>query len=191
MHRLFVGIRPPPAVLDALIDVQDGIEGARWQSEEQLHLTLRFVGEVERPVANELAEALADLAAPPFTLEVAGTGHFERKGRPHAVWAHVRPNPSLDVLHSRVERACQQVGLPRETRRYVPHVTLARLSGGSGPIHGWLASTGTLRVPAWPVTDFVLYESHLGKAGSIYDPVVTYPLGATDTSAVPVSRTGR
>jgi RNA 2',3'-cyclic 3'-phosphodiesterase len=191
MHRLFVGIRPPVPVLDALADVQDGIDGARWQSDEQLHLTLRFVGEVERPLANDLAESLGAITAPPFMLEGAGTGHFERKGRPHAVWARITPSPELDLLQRRVERACQQAGLPPEGRRYLPHVTLARLPGRSGPIGGWLADTGTLRLPAWPVADFILYESHLGKGGSIYRPIVTYPLGATEMSAVPVSRTGR
>jgi 2'-5' RNA ligase len=191
MHRLFVAIRPPAAVLDALVDTTDGIDGARWQGEDQLHLTLRFVGEVERPVANDLAEALAQVEAAPFGLQIAGTGHFERKGRPHAVWARVLPSAGLDLLHGRVERACQAAGLPRETRRFVPHVTLARLSGGAGPIAPWLADTGTLTVPRWSVDSFTLYESHLNKGGSIYQPVVDYPLGATETVAVPVSRTGR
>ena len=191
MHRLFVAIRPPAAVMDALIDTTDGIDGARWQSEDQMHLTLRFVGEVERPLANDLAEALAAVRAPSFTLQVAGTGHFERKGRPHTVWASVLPSPGLDLLQGRVERACQSVGLPRETRKFVPHVTLARLSGGAGPIAPWLADTGTLQVPEWQVDGFTLYESHLGKAGALYQPAADYPLGDTEIAAVPVNRTGR
>ena len=191
MHRLFVAIRPPEVVLDALIDTTDGIDGARWQGEDQLHLTLRFVGEVERPVANALAEALAEVQAPPFTLQVAGTGRFERKGRPHSVWARVLPTPELSLLYGRVERACQIAGLPRETRKFVPHVTLARLSGGAGPIAPWLAETGTLQVPEWRVEGFTLYESHLGKAGALYQPAVDYPLRETEMAADPVSRTGR
>ncbi|WP_121116737.1 RNA 2',3'-cyclic phosphodiesterase [Croceibacterium ferulae] len=191
MHRLFAAIPPPDPVLDALIDTTDGIDGARWQGEDQLHLTLRFIGEVERPLANELAEALAEVQAPSFNLQVAGTGHFERKGRPHSVWARVLPSAGLDLLHGRVERACQAIGLPRETRKFVPHVTLARLSGGAGLIAPWLADTGTLQVPEWRVEGFTLYESHLGKAGALYQPVVDYPLGESDTAAVPVSRTGR
>lgn len=191
MHRLFVAIRPPEVVMDALVDTTDGIDGARWQSEDQLHLTLRFVGEVERPQANDLAEALGEVQAERFTLQVAGTGHFERKGRPHSVWARVLPSPGLNLLHGRVERACQLTGLPRETRKFVPHVTLARLSGGAGPIAPWLAETGTLQVPEWRVDAFTLYESHLGKAGALYQPVANYGLGETDTAAVPVSRTGK
>lgn len=191
MHRLFVAIRPPERVLDALLDTTDGIDGARWQGEDQLHLTLRFVGEVERPLANDLAEALTEVQAPPFTLQVAGTGHFERRDRAHSVWARVRPSAALDLLYGRVERACQSVGLPRETRKFVPHVTLARLSSGAGPTAPWLAETGTLQVPEWPVDRFTLYESHLGKAGALYQPVVDYSLGETTIAAVPVSRTGR
>jgi len=88
-HRLFVAIRPPAPVRDALIDAMEGVEGARWQDEAALHLTLRFVGEVETPGANDLAGQLSRIAWPPFELRVAGVGAFERKGSPHAIWARV------------------------------------------------------------------------------------------------------
>ncbi len=176
-HRLFVAIRPPEDVRERLLDLMEGIEGARWQDEEHLHLTLRFVGEVERPVANELAEALGRITAPRFTLQVAGVGHFERKGHPHAVWAGLGPNEGLDVLRQRVERACVNAGLERETRRFSPHITLARLGQGSGPIGPWLAANGPLRTRAWEVEAFSLYESHLSQSGARYEEVVRYPLG--------------
>src|SRR5690606_20008278 len=86
-HRLFIAIRPPAPVREALLDTMEGIEGARWQDEEKLHLTLRFAGEVERPAANDLAAALGRIAAAPFALRIAGVGHFERKGQPHTLWA--------------------------------------------------------------------------------------------------------
>jgi len=186
-HRLFVAIRPPASVMDALIDTMDGVEGARWQSEEQLHLTLRFIGEVERPQANELAEALATVSAPPFALEVAGTGHFERKGRVHALWARVLPSPALELLQGRVERACRAVELVPETRKFVPHVTLARLAVSPAAAAPWLQATGALRVPAWPVGSFGLWESRMGKGGSVYEEVVSYPLAppAKDAAICP------
>lgn len=90
-HRLFIGIRPPVPVREALIDTMEALEGARWQDDEQLHLTLRFIGEVERPVANDLAAALATIPWQPFNLGLEGIAHFEHRGMPTAIWARVYP----------------------------------------------------------------------------------------------------
>lgn len=175
-HRLFVAIKPPPAVLDMLIDTMEGIENARWQSEEQLHLTLRFVGEVDTPQANDLADALGAIRVKRFDLQIAGVGHFEKKGRPHTLWAGVRPSPALIGLHKKVESTCRSVGIPPETRVFAPHVTLARLSGQSGLITPFLASHASLRSEPFAVERFLLFESTLSSKGSQYDPVVAFPL---------------
>lgn len=175
-HRLFVAVRPPAPVRDALIDAMEGIEGARWQDEDSLHLTLRFVGEVESPAANDLAGELARIGWPPFELRVAGVGAFERKGRPHAIWAKVPAADPLEGLRQKVERACEAAGLGRETRRFAPHITLARLGRSAGQIGGWLAAWGNLAVGPWRVEDFVLYESHPGREGAHYEAIEVYPL---------------
>src|SRR5947199_6979680 len=94
MHRLFVGIRPPEPIRDLLIDAMDDSADFRWQDEEQLHLTLRFVGEVERPVANDLADALTRVRAEPLELRIAGTGRFEQRSS-GALWAAVEPKAPL------------------------------------------------------------------------------------------------
>lgn len=175
-HRLFVAIRPPTAVRDALIDAMEGVEGARWQDEDALHVTLRFIGEVESPEANDLAGQLSAVRWPPFELSVAGVGAFERKGSPHAIWGRVPPAPALEGLRQKVERACELAGLGRETRRYSPHVTLARLNRSAGEIGAWLSTWGDLAAGPWLVEDFVLYESHLGHEGAHYEAVAVYPL---------------
>src|SRR5690606_41624913 len=96
-HRLFIGIRPPEPVRDALVDATEALDGARWVDEDNLHLTLRFVGEVERPLANELAEALGSIGSPRFDLVVSGGGAFARtrrgQSRPHAIRAQSPPTP--------------------------------------------------------------------------------------------------
>lgn len=175
-HRLFIALRPPAAVREALLDAMEGIEGARWQDEAQLHLTLRFLGEVETPAANDLAAALERITAEPFPLRVEGVGTFERKGMPTAVWARVPLTDALEALRQKVERACDSAGLGRETRRFTPHITLARLNRASGDIGGWLARFGDLAAGPWDAGAFTLYRSHLGHAGSVYEPVVRYPL---------------
>lgn len=178
-HRLFVALRPPASIRDTLIDAMEGVEGARWLDEDALHLTLRFVGEVETPAANDLAAELARIEWPAFELRIAGVGAFERKGAAHAIWARVPPTHALEGLRQKVERACDLAGLGRETRRFTPHVTLARLNRAAGPIGGWLASCGDLAPGPWRVDSFILYESHLGHEGAHYEAVAAYPLGSS------------
>lgn len=174
-HRLFIGIRPPVSVREALIDTMEALEGARWQDDEQLHLTLRFIGEVERPVANDLAAALASIAWPPFELALVGVSHFERKGVPSAIWARISPSPDLAGLRAKIERACDLAGLGRETRRFTPHVTIARLGRNTGPIAPWLARHAGLH-STWRVDGFSLFESHLLASGAHYEVAAHYPL---------------
>lgn len=176
MHRLFVALRPPEAIRDPLIDTMEGLEGARWQSDEQLHLTLRFVGEVDRAQANDLVSALEAVRAPRFALQLRGVGTFERKGRTTALWAKVEESELLAILHRRVERACRAAGLAPETRKFVPHVTIARTNASTGPLGSWLATHARLVLPPWQVEDFQLFESRLERGGSAYEPVVRFPL---------------
>ena len=176
MPRLFVALRPPEPVRDALFDTMDAVEGARWQGDDQLHLTLRFIGEVPTPEAEDLAAELGRISAAPFVLRIAGVGHFARKGRAHTLWAGVTPSPELTALQAKVERACQRAGLAPEPRKFAAHVTLARLGGSAGPLGEWLARHGPLSAPPWPVDEFQLVQSTLGAAGSHYEPAVRYPL---------------
>ncbi len=174
MHRLFVALRPPEPVRDALVDMMEALDNARWVDEENLHLTLRFVGEVERRVAEDLAGALARIAFAPFAVKLAGIGHFTRKGVPKAVHARAEPSSPLLALRAQVERACIAAGMPPETRAFVPHVTIARLSRSAAPVGKWIARHNRLAAE-WTAEHFALYESHLGKAGALYEEVVRYP----------------
>jgi 2'-5' RNA ligase len=172
--RLFVAVRPPEPVRETLLDTMGGIEGARWQDDDQLHLTLAFAGDVDGARADDLVEALAEVESALFSAEIAGVGHFERRGVPTAVWAAVPLTDSLAQLQRRVERACRRAGIATEKRGYRPHVTLARLKRSAGPIGAWLTEHGTLRAGPWEVGRFTLYESHLRAEGPLYHPLVDY-----------------
>lgn len=174
-RRLFVALRPPEEFCDALLDTMEGIPGARWQDADNLHITLRFIGEVDRHMAADLESALGDVLFTPFPLEISGVGHFEGKGRAKAIWAGVAPSGALDELQMRVEMACRRAGLPAETRKFVPHVTIARLNSGSGPIGDWLAQHGRLRLGPWQVERFSLYESDLTPNGPLYEEATSFP----------------
>jgi 2'-5' RNA ligase len=151
-----------------------GIEGARWQDDNQLHLTLAFAGEIDSARTKDLIEALTGIESANFPAEVSGVGHFERRSVPTAVWAGVPLTDALAQLQRRVERACRHAGIDTERRGYRPHITLARLKGAAAPIGPWLAEHGTLRAGPWEIDGFTLYESHLRAEGSLYRPLVDY-----------------
>lgn len=175
-YRLFAAIRPPVAIRDRLLDLEEGIANARWQEEDQLHLTMRFFGEIGAGVAEDLVDALGRVACPPFNLALAGVGHFERKGNAHSLWAGVTPLEPLMTLHRRIERAGRSVGIAPEKRKFHPHITIARLNASAGSIVPFLARHANLASDPWTVADFVLYESRLAPEGARYTPLETYPL---------------
>ena len=178
MPRLFVALRPPPAVRDQLLAVTGGVPGARWQVDEQLHLTLRFVGEIDPRQADDLAAALAGVHATAPVVRLAGTGRFERRGRTQALWVGVAPHDALAALHRKVDAACVRAGLPPEGRAYLPHITLARLAGGSPAVERWLADTAGLASEPFVLPHLILYESHLGHGGASYEAALRWPLDA-------------
>lgn len=188
-HRLFVALRPPRPVRDILLAAMHGIAGARWQNDEQLHLTLRFIGEVDHHMAEDIAAALGALYAPAMTARIAGVGLFERQGRPHMIWAGVEPHEPLAALHRKVDQRLARVGVAPETRAFTPHVTLARLNRGSGPVAPFLALNSDLASPAFEFGHVTLYESELGHGGSRYHPVARYPLENSATSAAATAST--
>ncbi|HYC64199.1 MAG TPA: RNA 2',3'-cyclic phosphodiesterase [Reyranellaceae bacterium] len=176
MHRLFVAIRPPEEVRDLLIDAMDDSGDFRWQQDEQLHLTLRFVGEVDRPLADDLADALGRVRAEPFELRVKGVGRFEQRGN-GALWAGVEPREPVAALAAKVERVCQQVGLEPERRAFHPHITLARWKGRrSRELASFLDRRRGLVSEPFEVDRFILFESRLSRHGAHYEQVADYPL---------------
>ncbi len=176
MPRLFVGLDLPETVKDRLLTLEGGIPGARWQDREQLHLTLRFIGEVEEPDMLELVNGLGALEMTPFALQLSGAGQFGDK-RPHVIWAGVEENADLRRLAAKVEQVVQRKGFPPETRKYFPHVTLARLKNPTTErVFRYVADHSLFRSETFDVSEFHLFESHLGSAGAIYQIVASFAL---------------
>lgn len=176
MHRLFVAIRPPQAIRDLLIDAMDEGPDFRWQDEEQLHLTLRFIGEVERPLASDIAAALQTIRANRFELRIRGVGRFEQRNS-GALWAGVEPREAVAALSSKIERMCQEAGLEAERRAFHPHITLARWKGRrSREVQDFLERRRGLSSELFEVRDFILFESRLSRHGAHYEEVERYRL---------------
>lgn len=170
MHRLFVALPIPEAVADLLLDLEDGPDNLRWVHADQLHLTLRFIGEVDGDAAEDIAAALSSVAFGAFPLRLDGTGCFAHR-RHGALWAGVAPREPVSELAAKVERAVQAAGVTPETRAFHPHITLARWNGSRPELHPWLTRHAGLTSAEWIVGRFGLYESRLGKAGPSYSLV--------------------
>lgn len=178
MIRLFVAVDLPESIRDRLLALQGGVPGARWSNSGQLHLTLRFIGEVDENVAHDVHDALAAIRAPSFTLEISGVGEFGGKN-PRALWAGVKSNESLLHLQRKIETALQRIGLEPEQRKYSPHITLARLkSPPREKVVQFLTHAALFAAGPFPVNNFMLFSSHPTPSGSIYNPEQVYRLTA-------------
>jgi 2'-5' RNA ligase len=176
MHRLFVAVRPPAPVRDRLIDAMDDSPELRWVGDDNLHLTLRFIGEVERPLADDIVAALARVRSEPFALSLAGVGMFDQRSG-GALWAAVQPRDAVAALAAKVERACQAAGLAAERRAFHPHITIARYNRQSRLLaRNFIERNAGLRSDPFAVTGFTLFESRLSRHGALYETVAAFPL---------------
>jgi 2'-5' RNA ligase len=174
--RLFVAIALPDEVVQSLVALQAGVPGARWVTREQLHLTLRFIGEVDGLSRTAIDDALATISAPAFSVELKGVGAFGGK-HPRALWAGVAANEPLLHLQRKIESALQRIGLKAEGRKYTPHVSLARLKGTpNGHVVDFLTDHALYASAPFAVNGFILYSSLLTPSGSIYRAEKTYRL---------------
>jgi 2'-5' RNA ligase len=154
----------------------DDSPALRWVGDEQLHLTLRFIGEVERPVANDIAAALDRVRSSNFQLRISGVGKFEKRSG-GALWAGVEPKTPVVSLAAKVERALQQVGLEPEYRAFSPHITLARWNRrNSEAVEAFLRRNSDLHSDPFDVDRFVLFESKLSRHGPHYEEIAAFAL---------------
>ena len=177
MYRLFAAIDLPPDIAAQVQALCFGLNGARWVQAEQMHLTLRFIGEVDGGIFRDIKEGLATIKAPPFSLQVKGLGFFPPRKPPRVLWAGVTPVEQVSGLRNRIENVLVGMGLEPEGRKYSPHITLARLR--DTPLAGlsrFLAGNGLFATPEFAVSEFHLYASELTAKGAFHTREASYPL---------------
>ena len=176
--RLFVGLDLPWELRRRVAMLSGaGIPGARWVPSENYHVTLRFIGEAPRHVAEEIDHALAALQVSGFTLSLAGVGTFAKGRRSSTLWVGVERNPRLDHLRSKIETALQRCGLEPERRRFQPHLSLARLDNApEAKLASFVQAHNLFRAEPVPVEHFTLFSSLLGKDQAVYTAEVEYAL---------------
>ena len=154
-----------------------GLPGAKWVDQEQLHLTLRFIGEVDGGVFEDIKEALAGAKTESFSMRLKGFGHFPPRKAPRVLWVGVEDDGSLLQLRNRVERALVRAGLEPEHRKFSPHITLARLKDTPlSKLTNFFAGNALYASATFEVKEFHLYSSTLTPKGAIHTKEVTYPL---------------
>jgi 2'-5' RNA ligase len=175
MIRLFTALEIPGGIADRLQGLQRGIEGARWIERENFHITLRFIGDIPEDVAADVDTALQEVPFEPFELEMEGVGEFGGR-KPHALWAGVKLTEPLKRLQARHESAVRRAGLAPETRKYMPHVTLARLRGIEAPeVYRFIAANNLFATPKFEATRAVLFSARTSTGGGPYVPERLYP----------------
>lgn len=178
--RLFLAVTPPEAVVAALERLQDDIPVGRIVPSENLHLTLAFLGEVAERDAEALHDALSDITGPRAEVSLKGLVALGDP-RPRVIAAGAEASNSLAALHHKIRGALHvaRIGVPRA--RFRPHVTLARLpkvltDADAVRVAAFLAARGAAAPGAFVARALTLFRSHLGREGSIYEPLADYPL---------------
>lgn len=175
MIRLFTAIHLPKEQKLSLLARMTGLPKVRWQTEDQVHLTLRFIGEVEEPQAEEIRLLLSEVSFHPFLIRLSGIGKFGSHRKARLVWAGIKGVEPLKALQEKISIVLRRAGVAPDERKYSPHVTLGRIKGNNGPkLQEFLENNQDLLLPRFEVREFHLIQSHLGHTGAHYRVVETY-----------------
>lgn len=167
--RLFIAVPLQDAVIRQFADLQQPIDGLRWQDPDQLHLTLKFLGETDPERVPEIHQNLCQIELPTFSMTIKGFGYFPKGKQPRVLWSGINKNEPLEKLQQLVEETCTAMGFDAETRPFKPHITIARIDGGSKrDVMSFINQHKKFRIPDVAVDEFVLYESKLSSDGATH-----------------------
>lgn len=176
MSRLFFGLEVPADIRQRLLRVTTPVSGARWQSGEQLHVTLLFLGDVAQGRTGVVCDAAANLTVGAFELELAGLGCFGQPHRPRYLWAGIQPRIAISRLRDALAVGMADLGFTPDPRAFCPHVTLARFGKQPGSVEALVEEYRKVVFGHFAVSEFVLFESTPGEHGSIYHVVERFAL---------------
>lgn len=174
--RLFIAIPMPEWVKEQLLERQS-IEGVKWQRPDQIHLTLKFLGNTDIDLIGDLKKNLGKIELPEFSLAINGFGYFPKGKQPRVLWAGIESHKLLEKLHQEVEEICNKLGFESEARKFKPHITVGRVKQATKrTVDQFLNRHDQFRISDVPVTEFVLYESKLNPEGAKYLRLKTFQL---------------
>lgn len=174
--RLFIAIPIPKQIISELADLKTSIQGARWSKTSNYHLTLQFLGELSQDHFHQVLEGLEDINMTSFSLRLNSVGLFGAADNPKVLYTAVEENQDLLDLQSLVKEQVEQI-ITLEKRKYIPHVTLARLKLASPQdIAHFKQQNHSFKSNLFKVTRFALYSSKLTAEGAIYTMEKEYEL---------------
>ena len=176
MCRTFIAIQFPDHVADQLCSLPQDLLMAKWVPEDNLHLTLEFLGELNSREIDDLMLTLGRLMHEPITMRFSGLGVFG-DDRPRTLYANpVDAGPLID-LQMRVQAAVKRAGLQCKRRKYKPHTTVAKISRTPSYMTGeYLEREGAFRTEPFQIHEFSLLESQLGNEVPVYSPIAIFPM---------------
>jgi 2'-5' RNA ligase len=181
MPRLFIAVDLPEAIRDNLTSMSFGIPGAKWVAPEQLHLTVRFIGEVHGVLFRDIKDILDDVSFASFPLQLKGVGFFPPRGAPRILWVGIEKSKPLQVLKKKIDLALFRVGVEPDSRKFSPHITLARLKNSPvQKIANFLSGNGLFSQEPFQVENFKLYSSILSPKGAYHKAERIYSLTGTE-----------
>ncbi len=181
MSRFFVALPVPPVCAERLLELRTSVPGVRWVAPDSLHLTLRFMGDVQGSTLADIDEALREIKREPALVRCQDLDVFEGTGnRPRAIVRRVIADAGLTALQQSVEQALGAFAMSGRRRRFKPHVTLARINRSvrRSQVQYCVEGAGLLPSVAWSAERFVLYSSYLGSQAAVYTEVASYPLAS-------------
>ncbi|MBI1868947.1 MAG: RNA 2',3'-cyclic phosphodiesterase [Methylocystis sp.] len=178
MPRLFTALEIPAALANELAGLRGGLPGARWIDAEIYHMTLRFIGDIDDARAHDVAHTLSAIRRPAIAVAFDQLTWFGGD-RPRAIIVRAKPDAALVELQAEQERLLRRIGVAPEPRKFVPHVTLARLRGASSAaVAAYLGARGYFRPRRFEANRFVLFSSRDSVGGGPYIVEAEYALVA-------------
>jgi RNA 2',3'-cyclic 3'-phosphodiesterase len=183
MPRLFLAIDLPDEIKASLTGFTRELPSAKWVGPEELHLTLRFIGEVDEKTCSLIKGALSKLSFEAFPLTLCGVGHFPPGKHPRVLWVGMDPSNSLMRLQQELELALIDAGIAPDERRFSPHITLARLKESApGMVLRFETAHADLACAPFQVREFILFSSILTHQGAIHNKEAIYPCQGSPVS---------
>lgn len=177
--RIFTALSLPPQICQSLMELYTALPEARWIEPDDMHLTLRFIGEVDGSMFKKIREALKAIRFGSFALEIEGVGYFPPRAEPRVLFAGIKSSPTMHLLKAKIDRQLFNCGIGPDARKYHPHITLARLKRTpEASIAQWLSSNALLKLPPFKIENFGLISSQLTNSGAIYKQESLYMASA-------------
>lgn len=178
MKRLFIAVDFEPTVIEQIQNIFFGVRNARWVRSDQIHLTLRFLGDCEESTFEEILSELHQIQHNSFTIKIKGVGYFPPRGKPNVLWIGIDKSTELYSLLNSIQHSLLKIGIQKESRKFYPHITIARIKNKIKPseIVPFLTSNSLFRIDKIPVNKFQLYSSILKPTGALHTIEETYHL---------------